>query len=130
MSNPADAYLRFKTDALREEWESDDIHPALRVLVYLAAMLRYRQTGKPAFITSLLRTGDSASPHCARPCRGADLRTNDISALTAREWEAEIRAAVLYMGDRHSALFHDVGQGAHLHLQVSPIEPDPRKAEK
>lgn len=122
-------YLTFKTDDLRAEWESDQIHPALRVVVEFAAFLRYRKTGKRAVVTSLLRQGDPASPHCARPCRGADLRTNDSSDLAAREWEAEIKIAVPYLGDRYIALFHDVGQGAHMHIQVSPVEPDPRTKE-
>lgn len=123
------AYLAFKNNSLRKEWEQGDIHPALMVLVLFAALLRFRKTGKPAVLTSLLREGDPKSPHCARPCRGADLRTNDSSPLAAREWEAEIRAALPYLGTVHSALYHDVGQGDHMHLQVSPVEPDPRTKE-
>jgi hypothetical protein len=126
--HPPEPYLDFKTPQIRAQWESDQIHPALRVLVLLAALLRYRQTGRPAVVTSLLREGDPHSPHCARPCRGADLRTRDSSPLAAREWEAAIYRAIAYQGDRHSALYHDVGQGDHMHLQVSPVEPDPRGA--
>lgn len=122
-----DPYLDFKTDALRAEWAAGDLHPGLVALVRYAAWLHYRLTGRKAVITSLLRDDNPHSPHCARPCRGADLRTNDISDLTAREWEAQIKAGASYLGEKSSALFHDVGQGAHLHLQVSILEPDPRK---
>jgi hypothetical protein len=129
MTSPAEAYLEFKTQQIRAEWESGDIHPALRVIVMFAALLRYRLTGRKTTLTSLLRTGDPQSPHCARPCRGADLRSNDLAHLTASEWAAQIKYAVPYLGDYSTVLLHDVGQGDHLHLQVSPTEADPRKTD-
>ena len=77
--------------------------------------------GEPV-ITSLYRMNDSGV-HGALPLRGCDLRTRDFDTETAERLAGQINAKWTYDTTRpvmRCAIFHDVGQGAHIHLQVHP----------
>ena len=74
----------------------------------------------PLIITSGFRDNDRGV-HGTDPCRGLDIRSHhlkDPSALCD-----EINMKWIYDPKRphmKCALFHDVGLGAHIHLQVHP----------
>jgi hypothetical protein len=73
-----------------------------------------------ATITSLYRPGDSGV-HGTMPVRGMDLRIHDpeaghvIQERVNRVWQYDSLRPELEV-----AIFHNVGRGAHLHLQVHP----------
>ncbi len=78
------------------------------------------KTGLEFTITSLYRIGDSGV-HGTLPVRGVDLRMR--SALIGEMIAGLVNAHWIYDPDRlgkECAIYHDVGQGAHLHLQVHP----------
>ena len=71
-------------------------------------------------VTSLYRIGDNGV-HGTLPLRGMDLRQRN--AAMGEEISAYINRKFIY--DKHRpqmkcAMYHDVGQGAHIHLQVHP----------
>ena len=94
----------------------DFIEPKLREL----AQLVEQATGLEFTVTSLYRINDSGV-HGQLPLRGIDLRCKDqsigllVQSMVNQHW--------IYDPDRPDmkcCMFHDVGQGAHLHLQVHP----------
>lgn len=91
------------------------IHPKLRRLATRLEQL----TGVEFTITSLRRIGDLGI-HGTDPLRAIDLRCRspDLGHLV----EELIDARYIYDPQRpelHCAMFHNVGRGAHIHLQVS-----------
>lgn len=78
-----------------------------------------RWPGEPV-VTSLFRPGDPGV-HGTIPLRGVDLRMRD--SIKGLELAQMINAVWVYDPDRphmKCAIFHDVGQGMHMHLQVHP----------
>jgi hypothetical protein len=73
-------------------------------------------------ITSYYRNGDKGV-HGTRPCRGIDLRTWNYPSHVVMAVVDKINQRFIYDPDRphmNCALYHDVGKGIHLHLQVHP----------
>ncbi len=92
------------------------VHPTMRKL---AAWLQ-DVTGLTFTITSIYRT-TGTGVHTTLPVRGLDLscRLESLGKLIA----AEVNSNWAYDPDRpemECCIFHDVGQGPHLHLQVHP----------
>ena len=92
------------------------IDPRLReILVFVE-----RQSGLEFTITSLYRINDGGV-HGQLPLRGTDLRCR--VALVGHEIASLVNRAYQYDPERphkQCAIFHDSGQGPHLHLQVHP----------
>lgn len=71
-------------------------------------------------ITSGYRPGDTGV-HGQQPVRGLDLRCRDrqvgemVEALINSKWKYDPNRP-----NMNCCLFHDIGQGIHLHLQVHP----------
>jgi hypothetical protein len=94
----------------------DFIEPLLRDIV-IGLEKKY---GVEFMITSLYRIGDKGV-HGQLPLRGIDLRCWDKSL--GEMIEEEINTLYVYDPERPNmsvCMFHDIGQGAHLHLQVHP----------
>ena len=88
------------------------IHPKMRELLAWI----HDQEGWQV-ITSLYRIGDDGV-HGTLPLRAVDLRANEIEGKTL---ENLINGNWQYDPGRLNmkvAIFHDIGQGPHLHLQV------------
>jgi hypothetical protein len=125
-------YIRFKTPALENQWRDESLpHPALVVAVNLAALIYYRMTGQSATITSLYRDNDPGV-HGQKPCRGADLRTHGLMGDQKAQWTGAINTAIPYQSSKptQTAMVHDVGRGDHLHLQIGPLEPMPKRTQE
>ena len=72
------------------------------------------------YMTSAFREGDNGV-HGTTPCRGLDLRSHGLENPQALC--DKINKAWIYdpkRPDKVCAIFHDVGQGEHIHLQVHP----------
>jgi hypothetical protein len=114
------------------------IHPALYVITLAAGLWHYREAGKPAVVTHLLRTRqEQRNLYPDRPGqrsthefgRAADLRTRELSTEAALEWANWLNSTFSYLGraGTRTALVHEVGgHGRHLHLQVGPGERCPK----
>lgn len=77
-------------------------------------------TGFEFTITSLYRIGDDGV-HGTLPLRGMDLRCRD--KVIGEMIENEINSRYKYDPSRPSmscCMYHDIGLGAHLHIQVHP----------
>ena len=91
------------------------INPLLRDLA-LAVEERFGEKT----ITSLYRIGDTGV-HGMLPLRGLDFRCT--SQIHGKEVETWVNERWIYDPSRETmkcCLFHSVGQGYHLHLQVHP----------
>ena len=80
-----------------------------------------RETGLEFTITSIYRPDDPGSVHGKIPVRGIDLRCKSRSI--GLMIESMVNAAWSYDPERpemRACIYHDVGQGAHLHLQSHP----------
>lgn len=78
------------------------------------------QFGVEFTVTSIYRIGDTGV-HGTLPVRGLDLRCAD--AYFGRLVQDYVNQIWVYDPDRdhlQCCIYHDVGQGAHLHLQVHP----------
>jgi hypothetical protein len=96
------------------------LHPLLRELMEEAERMIYFMTGKEAVVTSLYRIDDNGV-HGTLPLRACDLRCRD--AAIGENIAAELNGRWTYdpmRPEMASVIFHDVGRGAHLHLQVHP----------
>lgn len=91
------------------------IHPTLRSMFRDLEQMHGEQT-----ITSLYRIGDKGV-HGQLPLRGIDVRCRD--PLNGAAIENSMNAIWQYDPERPGmkcCIFHDVGQGAHIHLQCHP----------
>jgi hypothetical protein len=98
---------------LIDETNLEFVHPHLRVIV-LEINIEF---GMQA-ITSLYRIGDNGV-HGTLPLRAIDVRCrNDDMGKVIEKW---VNARYMYDPARPKmkvAMYHDVGRGKHLHLQV------------
>lgn len=94
------------------------IHHKLRELMDDAERCYHFMAGQEPVITSLYRIGDKGV-HGQLPLRGCDLRMRNEQM--GRAIADELNARWLYDRRRPEmkcAIYHDIGQGAHIHLQV------------
>ena len=97
-------------------WDLEFIDLTLRTL----ATEFEDDTGLKLSITSLYRIGDNGV-HGQLPLRGIDVSMKDVDI--GKIVEKKINEKWAYDPDRPNmkcAIFHDVGQGIHLHLQSHP----------
>ena len=91
------------------------INPLLRDLA-LAVEERFGEKT----ITSLYRIGDTGV-HGMLPLRGLDFRcTSQIHGKEVETWVNDIWSYDSSRPEKKCCLFHNVGNGWHLHLQVHP----------
>ena len=129
-------YIRFLSSRQERDWFENALHPALYVIVLIAARWHYLRTKKPAVITSLIRPDD---PGVHGDGRGADLRTWELDQQGQKEWEDYLNFNFPYVfsskKEARTAKVHEVkgedgvSKGLHLHLQVGPLEPKPKPPE-
>lgn len=78
------------------------------------------ELGKEGVITSLYRINDKGV-HGTLPLRGLDLRCHDdkigpdVAKRINQAWKYDPNRP-----DKVCCMYHDIGQGAHIHLQVHP----------
>jgi hypothetical protein len=138
--------ILFKFPHLKEEFEGKhndsgySIHPRLQAVIFALAGLVQYYFNKDICITGILRTqiqqdqlyrgkikaeGEKyelkpwKSPHqfgCA-----ADIRTSDFEPDEIEHCLNFLNETFEYgSGGKKTAIYHDIGSGAHLHLQVKP----------
>lgn len=123
--------MKFKTARQRQEWNGGDLTPRLRSLVLFTESL-LKQHGIELTITCFMRTEKEQAwlyrrrkrkPRSVHEFgRGADVRTRDWPEGLAIEIRDKVNETFRYDASRpalKSAIWHDVGAGEHLHLQVS-----------
>ena len=76
----------------------------------------YWKRGLTFRVTAARKPGDSGV-HNTHPLRALDVGTVGISRETAREIEAEINEQFPRTDGKPTALYHDSGGGAHIHIQ-------------
>jgi len=119
--------VTFKTYRQAQEWNDPDLDPRLRAILLAVADHVQRNYDKPLVITSIWRSHEEQisiygvgttkrSPH--QFWRAIDIRTwiyehdevMGIIAFLNKWWPRQ--------DGKPLALYHDVGRGAHLHIQV------------
>lgn len=96
-----------------------DMHPLLQDLFLWVHSELIERTTQP-IVTCAFEKRDYASVHSVLPYRGIDLRSSSIR--NPRVEVNYINANWVYDMDRphlQCCIYHNVGRGAHLHLQVS-----------
>ncbi|MCK5504565.1 MAG: hypothetical protein KAJ10_05355 [Thermodesulfovibrionia bacterium] len=111
--------IRLKDDKLREQLCL--INPRLRAIVLDLAYWVWREYGKELVITSLLRDQEG-SVH--KYGRGADVRSHNFTSIQIAGMVSHVNENFPYhpkhlKSVKRAALYHNVGQGAHIHIQVT-----------
>lgn len=119
--------MLFKTERQQQEWNSPELDPRLRGIVLAVAEFVWRNYKRSAVITSIWRSdaeqksiyGEDVkklSPH--QFWRGIDMRTRDYT-------QDEITGIIAFLNKnwprvdgKPLVIYHDVGRGDHLHIQV------------
>lgn len=107
--------VTFKNKKIYKTFTTVSHHPILKNLV-----IWFEQTFGEPYITSSYRE-NSAGVHSTIPLRGLDIRSyiyNDpikIVETINKVWMYDYNRPHL-----KCAIYHDVGQGVHIHLQVHP----------
>lgn len=109
--------IRFKEDTDYEHFQ--ELNPKLRGIVLdLASFCNYH-FNKDIMVTSLFRLEDKRSVHAYG--RGADIRSLDFTAEEIVKIKRYLNTTYIYDPQRPkkvTCLYHNVGLGNHLHLQV------------
>lgn len=113
--------MEFKDDSVAVEWQSRRLNPRLIVIVLALAAYALERWHVTITITDIYRpkTNDSGV-HAV--WRGVDVRTRDWTpemSLDILRWLNESFCYDESRPEKMVAMIHDVGQGVHLHLQVS-----------
>lgn len=109
--------IRFKEDTGYEHFQ--ELNPKLREIVLDLASFCSFHFNKDIIVTSLFRLEDKKSVHAYG--RGADIRSLDFSAEEIAQIDTYLNTTYIYDPKRPNkltCLYHNVGQGDHLHLQV------------
>lgn len=111
--------MKFKEQKMSEEFHGLD-HMLRMILVVMESV--YKNLGKDFVITEVKRKPRHANDLHAYN-RAADVRTRNLSKSEIDFVSRLINRAFVYDPDRlryQVALHHDVGLGAHFHVQVHP----------
>lgn len=106
-----------KNREIASQW--NEAPKQLKALTMFAAALIFAITGQETIITSIFRGDNPNSVHAH--WRGIDLRTKHLPEGAPKMVEEIINESIIYDPARphlQTALFHDSGQGEHLHLQM------------
>lgn len=111
----------FKTDKVRREWIDVKLDLRLKAIVYMLAgrMIEVYQT--VPVITSIFRQSDTGVHGY---WRGVDIRTNSLPDGAGDALASWVNLMFSYDPGRPQyqvALNHNVGLGAHLHLQIAAM---------
>lgn len=120
--------IAFKTDLVREEWESGKLDKRLKgIVMMLAGYLKTVHSYTPLTITSIFRPFDSKNQRSPHPhWRGMDIRDRDMKNGEADAGVAWCNRQFPYDPKRpamRTAIRHNVGKGDHIHLQVMDSSP-------
>jgi len=125
--------VQFKTERQQKEWSDPQLDPRLRAILLAMAEYIQRNYDKPMVVTSVWRTNEEQKsiygPDTTRRSPHEFWRAIDI-----RTWiydHDEVMGIIAFLNKwwprkdgKPLALYHDVGRGAHLHIQV-PYEVHP-----
>jgi hypothetical protein len=126
--------IDFKTERVNKEWRDDRVSEKLKKVVILLAYYSWNFFGKRLALTEIFRTPEEQNKYYGKNekykkkpwlsthqfWRAADLRTayfDDIEIKTL----LKIANSIVYDQNRprkKTAIFHDIGQGRHIHVQV------------
>jgi len=106
--------INFKENILREEWIKLD--PRVRKITYLMNAIMDLLYGVNVTVTSVYRLDVHSTHHYYR---AADIRSRDIKEEECVYLSALINIIFPYgKGAHETVMYHDVGEGAHFHVQV------------
>jgi hypothetical protein len=91
----------------------------LLVDLFLWVVEELYQTGQETVVTCGHEKRDYVSVHDVLPCRGRDIRSSNMK--NPKQFCDYVNANWAYDLDRphyRCAIYHNVGRGAHIHLQV------------
>lgn len=127
--------MKYKTPEIRRRWIEGNVHLKLRVLLVDVEAEAAELTDDELTMTEANRThaetiaayGDPAAPvstHESIPLRAFDVRSRDDKGVEF-PWVQKLVAIInkrwIYDPARPAkscAMYHDIGKGPHLHLQV------------
>jgi hypothetical protein len=129
-----DKIIQFKDESISPEF--DNINSRLRIIIYALAGYCWNNFGKPLTITELLRTWAMQDEYYKddpkyqlskfmsvhQVGRGADISLKYYTGPEIEQIKAFLSHFLYCNGDLRSFLVHDMGFGAHLHLQVSALK--------
>jgi len=109
--------IQFKEHILSSQFDSLLLDSRLKFIIYALAGFIANEFGKPLVITSIFRPGDKGVHGY---WRGIDIRTYYYLAEEITEILEFINKTLPYgYGAYKTALYHNTGQGDHIHIQVS-----------
>ena len=117
-ANEKKIIIRFKEPAMMSQF--NEISPKLRAIICEIAWYSQYKFGKVLIITSLIRQDNKKSVHYYG--RGGDLRVWHYTALQIQQIVNYVNRNYPYSRYRpwlKTCVYHDVGKGPHLHVQVS-----------
>ena len=102
---------------MEDQWRSPLLDNRLRFIVYALAGFIQNEYSKTITITSIYREGDPGTHGC---WRAVDIRTWNYSDDEIADIINFINKSLPYgYGAYKTSLYHNVGQGEHIHIQVS-----------
>lgn len=125
--------IKYKTDELEADFPR--VSNRLQGIIIFASGYASNAFSKDVVVTSLIRTQaehdriykdrpnkPKTSVHIEK--RGADLRSSNLTPHQVKELVSVINSVFCYSARLETAIYHDVGSGAHIHLQVPAKDRD------
>lgn len=122
--------MKFKTDIQKAQWAAaEKSHRMVVPLAQIADAISLREFDQDVVVTEVFRSDDDHRALMARlgrayvPTvhsywRGVDLRSTIYTRAQIDHLVDALNAQFVYGGGRKAAIYHDVGAGAHIHLQA------------
>lgn len=128
--------MQFKTVWIKEQFESKELDPDLKILLLYADLYTRKNFNKECVITEILRTRqeqvnlyknkpkyigklEDEIPHSVHEYgRGGDLRTSHLEYFQKIELLEALNSIPYGKGRFQTAIYHDIGTGEHIHVQV------------
>ncbi len=112
-----DESILFKEHKLISYWNSPLLDNRLKFIIYALSAFTLDEFGKSVTITSIYRKGDKGVHGY---WRGIDIRSHYYTNDEIGEIIKFLNKTVIYGNPSYTtALYHGVGQGVHIHIQVS-----------
>lgn len=119
---------------LENEIVNSKLHPKLLGIVFDLGYWLFQVRKNRLVISSIFRSDAKQSglykdenyrPNIHGQWRAIDVFPNKFEAGLMKDMEIYVNSRYPYYGSPglNTALFHDIGAGAHIHLQVGPNEP-------
>ena len=124
--------FEFKTDKIKQEFLSGELDYRLQIIIYALAGFVYHRYGKGLLFTEIFRTKETQDKYYAddpiykqkkwlsthQYWRAADISIRYFTPQEIREIVIFLKHFSYDVPSKSVVLVHDIGLGAHIHLQV------------